>query len=360
MTNQRFQLSALPGLAAVLSEEIRERLGAAAKFEVAGRVRNAELLELQYDGDPRQLRELRVAEDVFVVLGRVKMTGRAADTKAVASAPLWGGPLRQALATWSGVTGQPLVKRLTWRVVVQADDVAWRQYRRQELTLAAERGLVNAGASWRINREAAPLELWLWQVDRELVAALRLTTNVERQHGGRAVEREAALRPSVAAAMVRLSEPADDDVFLDPMCGSGTILLERAVSGRYELLLGGDNDARAVEATLANFGPRHQPRRVEKWDARRLPLDDDSVTRIACNLPWGRQIGEKAAMPRLYGELLPEFARVLIPGGRMVLLTSEWDALKAAIKQVPGVKLERTISNVEILGRRADIFVVTK
>lgn len=359
MTNQRFVLSTLPGLAGVLSEEVRERLGVPAKFRMAGRVRNAELAELQYEGDPRRLRELRVAEDVFVVLGRVKMTGRATDTKAVATAPFWGGPLRQALETWSLVTGQPQVKRLTWRVVAQADDVAWRQYRRQELTLAAERGLMNAGASWRINRDEAPLELWLWQLGRELVAGVRLTTNVERQHGGRTVEREAALRPSVAAAMVWLSQPQDNDVFLDPMCGSGTILLERAVSGRYELLLGGDNDGRAVETTLANFGPRHQPRRIEKWDARRLPLEDASVTRIACNLPWGRQIGEKAAMPRLYAELLPEFARVLAPGGRMVLLTSEWDALKTAVKQTPGLKLERTVNNVEILGRRADLFILT-
>jgi tRNA (guanine6-N2)-methyltransferase len=189
---------------------------------------------------------------------------------------------------------------------------------------------------------------------------LRLTTNADRQHGGREVERGAALRPSVAAAMVALSEPADDDVFLDPMCGTGTLLLERAVAGRYELLLGGDSDPAAVEATLANFGPRHQPWRIELWDARKLPLEDGSVTRLVTNLPWGRQIGEKAAMPVLYAALVPEFARVLAPGGRMVLLTSEWDALKAVLRDSPTLSLERTVSNAEILGRRADMFVLVR
>jgi tRNA (guanine6-N2)-methyltransferase len=168
------------------------------------------------------------------------------------------------------------------------------------------------------------------------------------------------LRPTVAAALVWLTRLRDADVFLDPMCGSGTILLERAVAGRYQQLVGGDSDPAAVAAALANFGPRHQPRRIERWDARALPLADDSVTAIACNLPWGRQVGEKAAMPALYAAVLPEWARVLASGGRMVLLTSEWDVLKTELRARPELELEQTVANVEILGRRADIFVLTK
>jgi 23S rRNA G2445 N2-methylase RlmL len=160
--------------------------------------------------------------------------------------------------------------------------------------------------------------------------------------------------------MALLTRPASDDVFMDPMCGSGTLLLERAQMGRYQLLLGGDSDPEAVEATLANFGPRHQPRRIERWDARRLPLEDGSVNKIACNLPWGRQVGEQAAMPALYRDFLAEAARVLSPGGRMVLLTSEWNALKTALGACSELDLEETNRDVSILGRRADIFVITR
>ncbi len=355
-----YQLTNLPGLASVLSRELTDRLGKAAVVRDVVRVRNADISLVEYNGAAANLRGIRTAEDVFVSLDRIKLSGQLADMKAVANAGLWSGPLRQALTIWSQVTGKPLTKRLTWRVVVQADDAQWRQYRRQELMLAAERALLNAGTSWRLNRDEAPLELWLQQVGRQLLVSLRLTTSADRQHGGRTVERAAALRPSVGAAMVYLSKPADTDVVLDPMCGTGTLLLERAVTGRYQQLLGGDNDPAAAKATLANFGPRHQPREITQWDARKLPLDNESVTTILCNLPWGRQIGEKATMPALYDKLLPEFSRVLAPGGRMILLTSEWNILKHALKDVAELNIDETISNVEVLGRRADIFVITK
>ncbi len=351
-------MTVVPGLAEVAVAEVRERLGVAAR--PAGRARHHDLVELDWPGPAAELLTVRTVEDVFVVLGSLGLSGRVSDTKAVAEAPWWGGRLRQALDAWAAVRRRPLVKRLVWRVVVQADDVAWRQYRRQELTLAAERGLLNAGPSWRLTRDEAPLEVWMWQIGRELRAALRLTDNDDRQHGGREVERAAALRPSIAAAMVYLSRPADDDVVLDPMCGTGTLLLERAVSGRYERLLGGDNDAVAVAATLANFGPRHQPRDIVRWDARSLPLADGLATVLLCNLPWGRQVGEKAAMPELYAALVPEFARAVRPGGRLVLLTSEWDVLKDALRRSPALRLERTLGNVEVLGRRADLFVLSR
>jgi 23S rRNA G2445 N2-methylase RlmL len=214
--------------------------------------------------------------------------------------------------------------------------------------------------SWRINRDEAPLELWLWQAGRELIVALRITNNADRQHGGRPEERAVALRPSAAAAMVLLTRPEPDDVFLDPMCGSGTLLLERAQMGRYQLLLGGDSDPAAVETTLANFGPRHQPRRIERWDARHLPLEDGSVNKIACNLPWGRQVGEKGDMPALYRDFLAEAARVLSPVGRMALLTGEWSALKTALGARSELILDETVRDISILGRRADLFVITR
>jgi tRNA (guanine6-N2)-methyltransferase len=346
-----------------VAEELQARCDTAAGPVM--RLRNAELVPVRL-GQPRALVGLRTVEDVFAELGRVKLSGQPADTRALAKASLWSGPLREALGVWSQITGRPLVKRQMFRVVVQADDVQWRQYRRQELMLAAERAVLGFGPSWRVNRDEAPLEIWLQQVGRELLVSVRLSDNARRQRGGRAAEREAALRPTVAAAMVWLARPADDDVFLDPMCGAGTILLERALAGRYARLVGGDSDPAAVAAALENFGPRHQPRRIERWDARALPLEDASVTRLACNLPWGRRVGEKAEMPALYAALLPEFARVLAPGGRMVLLSSEWDALKAAIKAQngrdgrPALRLERTVPNVEVLGRRADIFVLER
>jgi tRNA (guanine6-N2)-methyltransferase len=354
---KQYQIATVPGLSAVTSLEL-EAMGLHPANTDS--VRSADILTVSYDGEPARLLAVRTAEDVFAVLARIKLTGQVSDMRGLAGSPAWMASLRGAVADWSRVTGKPVVKRQIFRVVAQAEDAAWRHYRRNELMLAAERGVMSAQTSWRLNRDEAPLEIWLQQAGHELLVSLRLSSAEMRQHGGRTIERAAALRPSVGAAMIRLTEPADDDVFLDPMCGTGTILLERAVAGRYELLLGGDIDQAAVDATLANFGPRHQPRQIERLDATDLPFRPGSVSAIATNLPWGRQISEQAALPKLYGAFLSEAGRVLVPGGRMVLLTSEWDMLKRELAEHPEFERRRTLSNVTILGRRADIFVLVK
>lgn len=353
----QYYLSVFPGLASVAADELQVKL--ALKPSASERLRNNELLRVTTT-DPRKLLDLYTVEDVYAHVARLKLSGQLSDMKALAAGGLWQAPLRQALVAWSVVNGRPLTKRMVFRVVVQADDERWRQYRRQEMMLAAERGLLQAGSSWRLDRDTAPLEIWLQQIGRELLVSVRLTTPDHRARGGRVSERAAALRPTVAAAMVWLTQPRPDDVFLDPMCGSGTILLERAVAERYGMLLGGDNEAAAVAATLANFGPRHQPREIKRWDARELPLKAASVSAVACNLPWGRQIGEHADLPALYHEALRELVRVTQTGGRIVLLTSEWKLLKDIIAQTAGLRLAKTVSNVEILGRRADLFVLAR
>jgi 23S rRNA G2445 N2-methylase RlmL len=48
----------------------------------------------------------------------------------------------------------------------------------------------------------------------------------------REYEHDAALRPTVAAAMVRLADPESGDRLVDPLCGSGTIPIEAALSHR--------------------------------------------------------------------------------------------------------------------------------
>src|SRR3989344_363953 len=95
----------------------------------------------------------------------------------------------------------------------------------------------------------------------------------------------ASLRPSIAHALVWVSEINKDDIFLDPMCGAGTILIERANAGPYRHLLGGDIRQEAVDAALANIGEKYKPIEAKVWDATSLPLQDKSITKIVSNLP---------------------------------------------------------------------------
>jgi 23S rRNA G2445 N2-methylase RlmL len=169
----------------------------------------------------------------------------------------------------------------------------------------------------------------------------------------------ASLRPTAAAAMVLLTKPKPTDVFLDPMCGAATTLIERALHSRYAQLLGGDMSEDAVAQALANIGPRYKPIHIQQWDARQLPIDEQSVTAVTCNLPFGVQISTPEDNRRLYPAVVKELRRVMTVGARAVLLTSDMRAINRALERNSGMYLDKS-HTVVILGRRAQLCVLQK
>ena len=351
----KFLLTIFPGLSKLASSELGSRMKL---LPVASaRVRGSEILWVQTT-NPAGLLELKLIEDVFIEIDTIKLTGKSTDLKLITATLMRADTLETALRTYVTLTNRTLPTRSHFRVVAQADDAAWREYRRVDMQSTAEMSLARARPNWRLDPVAAPVEIWLHQIGRQLSVSLRLTNGLHRARGGREAERAAALRPTIAAAMVYAAGLGDEDVFLDPMCGTGTILLERAQAGRHGLLLGGDIDPAAVKAAQANFGPRHKPVRIEQMDARRLPLEDSSVNRFVTNLPWGQQIGTLRELPKLYAGVLAEAVRVVQSGGTIVLLSSERELLKRACKAQSKIKLIQTVPDIEVLGRRAEMVVL--
>lgn len=125
-----------------------------------------------------------------------------------------------------------------------------------------------------------------------------------------------ALDASVAAAMVRLTRPRHDDVFLDPVCGSGTIVFERRHAHDADAILGSDLSPDARGDVVA--------------DATRLPLPGASVTAVAANPPWGHRF-ERG--DDLNAALLAELARVVRVDGRVVLLTHDIKRFERSLRE---------------------------
>jgi 23S rRNA G2445 N2-methylase RlmL len=61
----------------------------------------------------------------------------------------------------------------------------------------------------------------------------------------------------------------------------------------------------------ANIRPRYKPIEVKPWDARELPLDENSVNAVVCNLPFGVQISTPEENRRLYPAVMKELRRVM-------------------------------------------------
>jgi tRNA G10 N-methylase Trm11 len=161
--------------------------------------------------------------------------------------------------------------------------------------------------------------------------------------------------------MARLAQSKPRQVTLDPMCGAGTILAEVLELARAEgsrlAAWGGDLELNALRATAPNLR-RLGHVLLACWDARSLPLPDQSVDRIVCNPPFGKQLGRPEDIGPLYRRLLRECDRVLRPRGRAVLLVGNQTALKDAAAGLDW-NLVRQF-RVRVLGQPAFLSVWTK
>lgn len=256
----------------------------------------------------RQLR-FGLAEDVFVEVGRTLRT-EGDDPRWIAKR-IWGrSRIQRGLAAWAALTGEP-AEALGYRVVVRV--LQERSFLRTELRRELARTIQASQPRWRA-RDPADLEIWVSEyLPGRFVAGLRVSDLRLRQHGGRAAERPGALRPTLAAAMVRQAGPPSG-LLLDPCCGSGTLLAEAIAAGWTAQ--GSDIDAGAVRTARRNV-PQAT---VSAGDVHHIDRPDASVDACVSNLPFGQRFEVDGDMAAWLRDTLGEMARVTRPGGRVVLL----------------------------------------
>jgi SAM-dependent methyltransferase len=311
---------AIPGLAPQVRREMSSLAGVRVS-DVGNDGRSDVVLCEVSPGQETELLRLRTIEDAFVEVGRTLRSEGDRPTW-IARRVVRPGQLTAGLRLWrarnGGARHRAHTGPLTYRVVARVRHE--RTWQRTQLRQAVEQVVSRLQPRWRV-ADPADLEVWVLEYIRgRFVAGVRLTTARTRQHGGRAMERRGALRPTVAAAMVALSEPADRDaprVLLDPCCGSGTILAEAQASGWT--VEGRDIDPTAVVTSRHNA----HGARVMRGDARSLDMPDASVDACVSNLPFGRQYTVPGDPRTWLRQVLGEMARVTKPGGRVVLLVPD-------------------------------------
>ena len=169
----------------------------------------------------------------------------------------------------------------------------------------------------RVRRAAGEDEGW--------ETLVRLTPRPLATRAWRVCNREGALNAAVAYAMVTLTQPTEEDVFLNLGCGSGTLLIERLAAGEVKSAVGYDEDPRALECAKRNVeaaGYKEQIK-LNLGDATDLPLSGKSVDAIVADLPFGQLVGSHSDNVTLYPKLLKEAARLAKPGGRVVFISHE-------------------------------------
>jgi len=341
---------AMPGLETLAFSEIRAHVPDAELVKFA---RGIALFRTALS--PQDLLQLRTVEDLFVALAHVTGLGHGRDALRVLYSATLNADITDALAVWRRAHGGVLPR--TWRVISQKQGT--HDFRRIDAGQAVSDALRRAlPRGMHLVEDDADIEFWLWLHGSEALIGLRLSDATMRHRTYKREHLPASLRPTVAAAMGWLARPTPDDIVLDPLCGTGTIIIERALLAPLKQAQGGDIRDEAVAMARRNARAANVMATWRVWDARSLPLDTATVTRIITNLPFGKQIGTRETNADLYAALIGEFGRVLVANGVLVTLTSA-DRLWEQILRDAGWRITKKVVLV-VLGQPASIFVAER
>jgi 23S rRNA G2445 N2-methylase RlmL len=353
-----------PGFEAVAADEIVARYAAApgrgrgpAMRELGRRVMPERAGMIIFSAPhPEPLARARTIEDLFTLAGYCDGLGTSPATLEKVRSVAHEAPyVEEALEARVRMTpGSRAGRRLGFRVIARI--AGEHEFRRLDFQRAVERGIAERGDhSWRPAGDDADVEFWATLLGGEMFLAVRLVDERMRHREYKVAHRPGSLRASVAAALGWLSQPGADDFVVDPMCGAGTILIERAHLGRQAMLAGFDRDGGAIAAAHENIGPRYRPLGLAQADALRLPLGNAAATHLITNLPWGTKYGSHGENRRLYPRLVEEFARVVRPGGRLVMLTAERMLMREVANR--GFVRVEAVKRVIILGAPAVVYL---
>ena len=165
----------------------------------------------------------------------------------------------------------------------------------------------------------AEAEFWLLARSEGVSYCLYRLTSVKK-HCARG-----ELRPELATLLCEASEPQAYDIVLDPFAGSGSIPFARSrLSQSFHGIFASEIRSELVDAIKKKLKGIHNSKMqrsffVRQQDFLANTFQSDYFTTIITDPPWG--IYEPVPHD-FYPSIIKEFARLLKPSGRLVMLTA--------------------------------------
>jgi tRNA (guanine6-N2)-methyltransferase len=188
---------------------------------------------------------------------------------------------------------------------------------------------------------------------------IRLTSRPLATRNWRVCNFEGALNASVARAMVLLTQPSPEDIFLNIACGSGSLLVERLETSTAKQAIGCDINLQALDCAQQNLRASRKHASLLHCDARKLPLPSQSVNVLCADLPFGQLVGTHQENLRLYPALLHEAARVAQRNARFVLITHEIKLIELLLRDSNAWETENMLK-ITLGGLHPRIYVLRK
>ena len=169
----------------------------------------------------------------------------------------------------------------------------------------------------------------------------------------------ASINPVTAASIMRISEAymRPDAKVLDPFCGSGTMLIERAFLKPTRKLVGVDISGHAIKAACANR--KESGQRIALIHTDILQYSDTQYDEVIANMPFGIRVSRHADNLRLYAAFVDKLPVLLKKGGHAFLLTQEKKLLRSALEKQLALRIIKE-EDFESGGLCPRLFIIIK
>ncbi len=345
----KYYVTTIPGLEKISWSEISSKLNGIKLLS-----ENDGKLLFSYDGSFKELINLRTINDIYIFIGSIPGLTRSRNSLGEIFRRVGSFNLDPCLRIHKEAHGGKGKKNITFKVV--STMTGKHNFRRIDAQRSVELSLMRR-YGWKLNLESPTLEFRMDLEEDNFLFGLRLTDERIQKKEYKLSHVPASLQPPVAHCMALLSDPNPSDIFVDPMCGAGTIVIERALAGPYRYIIGGDKNIDSLNSAEINVDASRKDIHLVLWDALKMPLSDHTVDKVVCNAPFGKQTGEDIDYKPFYSSFFKEIKRVIKPGGKAVILTPEKGLMNKLISQHSKVSLEK-IYPINLFGLKAYIFVI--
>ncbi len=318
-----------PGIEDIASEEIEKTIGGTIEYEpMTGHVYGSHR-SIVYDSIYR----LRSINKAFILLLRIEVGKRLSDL------PMLYERLVEGLGD-SMIHGY-ISPNSSFAVVTERIGV--HEYTSIDISRIvgdAVRKVVEEkyGVKPRVDLRKPETIIHVFVRDNEFFLGISLTGPYSmHRRGYRIYDHPAALKPTLAYALLTLSGTRDKQIIIDPMCGCGTIAIEASYLHEEATIYCLDINEKYLEYAKRNALAAGVYDRIifMKTDARKLYEQSlPEADHIVSNPPYGIRYGSPYSIRRLYRGFIESAYKVLKNGGRLTIITTEYSyARKTALEK---------------------------
>lgn len=171
--------------------------------------------------------------------------------------------------------------------------------------------------------------------DDRLMVGVQRTKRSLAHRLRRARSLRTALKPTIAAAMIRMAGAhRGPGRLLDPLCGTGTIPVEAKEINPDLVVHAGDWDDETVDVARETVANHELEIDVRLCDARNLAAAyDGTYDFIVTDPPYGVRQARRTDLARFYNEVLESLEARLAPEGVIAIVVLKFHAFRAGLKR---------------------------